>query len=112
MDQIGPQYICGYISDLDHIMGSTEFFELLHAAKYQGDGRIKIRELWVPAAMLIEEAARDEHFQARGLFARKVTVGGRAIPALPVPLAPELRGTDRAASPPALGEANDLLTSV
>jgi hypothetical protein len=47
-------------ADLDHIMGSTEFFELLHAAKYQGDGRIKIRELWVPAAMLIEEAARDE----------------------------------------------------
>ena len=47
-------------ADLDHIMGSTEFFELLHAAKYQGDGRIKIRELWVPAAMLIEEATRDE----------------------------------------------------
>jgi hypothetical protein len=47
-------------ADLDHIMGSTEFFELLHATKYQGDGRIKIRELWLPAAMLIEEAARDE----------------------------------------------------
>jgi hypothetical protein len=47
-------------ADLDHIMGSTEFFELLHATKYQGDGRIKIRDLWVPAAMLIEEAARDE----------------------------------------------------
>jgi hypothetical protein len=47
-------------ADLDHIMGSTEFFELLHATKYQGDGRIKIRELWVPAAMLLEEAARDE----------------------------------------------------
>jgi hypothetical protein len=47
-------------ADLDHIMGSTEFFELMHAEKYQGEGRIKIRELWVPAAMLIEEAARDE----------------------------------------------------
>lgn len=47
-------------ADLDHIQGSTEFFELRHAAKYQGEGRIKIKELWVPAAMLIEEATKDE----------------------------------------------------
>src|SRR6266550_4629671 len=47
-------------ADLDHIQGSTEFFELRHAAKYQGAGRIKIKELWVPAAMLLEEASRDE----------------------------------------------------
>ena len=46
-------------ADLDHIQGSTEFFELQHAKKYQGDGRIKIRELWVPAAMLLEEADKD-----------------------------------------------------
>lgn len=46
-------------ADLDHIQGSTEFFELQHAKKYQGDGRIKIRELWVPAAMLLEEADND-----------------------------------------------------
>lgn len=43
-------------ADLDHIQGSTEFFELQHAKKYQGEGRIKIRELWVPAAMLLEKA--------------------------------------------------------
>jgi glyoxylase-like metal-dependent hydrolase (beta-lactamase superfamily II) len=43
-------------ADLDHIQGSTDFFELQHAKKYQGEGRIKIRELWVPAAMLLEEA--------------------------------------------------------
>lgn len=47
-------------ADKDHIEGSTEFFELEHAKKYQGDGRIKIAELWVPAAMLLESAARDE----------------------------------------------------
>jgi len=47
-------------ADRDHIQGSTEFFELRHAEKYQGEGRIKIEELWVPAAMLIEEASRDE----------------------------------------------------
>lgn len=46
--------------DDDHISKSTEFFELQHAAKYQGKGRIKIRELWVPAAMVLEPAAQDE----------------------------------------------------
>ena len=46
-------------ADLDHIQGSTDFFELLHAKKYQGEGRIKIRELWVAAAMLLEEADND-----------------------------------------------------
>ena len=47
-------------ADADHISGSTEFFELQHAARYQGDGRIKIRQLWVPAAMLLEEATREQ----------------------------------------------------
>lgn len=47
-------------ADKDHIQGSTEFFELEQAACYQGDGRIKIKELWVPAAMLLEEADKDE----------------------------------------------------
>jgi hypothetical protein len=47
-------------ADLDHIQGSTEFFELEHADAYQGDGRIKILELWVPAAMLLEEADKDQ----------------------------------------------------
>jgi hypothetical protein len=41
--------------DCDHIQGSTDFFELQHAAKYQGEDRIKIKELWVPAAMILEE---------------------------------------------------------
>lgn len=47
-------------ADKDHIQGCTDFFWLQHAKKYQGDGRIKIKELWVPAAMLLEEACRDE----------------------------------------------------
>jgi hypothetical protein len=46
-------------ADLDHIRGSTEFFELQHAKIYHGEGRIKINELWVPAAMLIEQADND-----------------------------------------------------
>jgi hypothetical protein len=47
-------------ADLDHISHSTEFFELLHANKYQGNGRIKVRELWVPAAMLLESSTIDQ----------------------------------------------------
>lgn len=43
-------------ADRDHINGSTEFFHLEHAKKYQGGGRIFINELWVPAAMLLETA--------------------------------------------------------
>lgn len=47
-------------ADVDHIKGSTDFFELQHAQKYQGGQRIKIRELWVPAAMVIEEAENHQ----------------------------------------------------
>lgn len=46
--------------DKDHIKNSTEFFELWHAAKYQGEGRIKINTLWVPAAMVLETATNGE----------------------------------------------------
>src|SRR5574341_889418 len=45
--------------DDDHICGSTDFFELLHAEKYQGKGRIKIKELWVPAAMILEPGTQE-----------------------------------------------------
>lgn len=57
-------------ADLDHIQGSTDFFELQHAKKYHGEGRIKIRELWVPAAMLLEEADND-HQQEENVLLRQ-----------------------------------------
>ena len=47
-------------ADKDHIQGSTDFFWLQHAEKYQGKDRIKISELWVPAAMIVESASNDE----------------------------------------------------
>lgn len=40
--------------DDDHVCGAASFFWLDHASKYQGDGRIKITELWVPAAAITE----------------------------------------------------------
>lgn len=47
-------------ADLDHISHSTEFFELRYSSQYQGDGRIKVNELWVPAAMVLEPATSDQ----------------------------------------------------
>jgi hypothetical protein len=50
--------------DDDHIRGASNFFYLEHAEKYQenvdGKVRIKIRELWVPAAVITEEGCTDE----------------------------------------------------
>lgn len=47
-------------ADKDHIQGSTDFFWLEHAEKYQDKDRVKLDELWVPAAMIIESASNDE----------------------------------------------------
>jgi hypothetical protein len=46
--------------DDDHICGSTDFFELLHSSTYQGEGRIPIDQLWVPAGMILEEGTKDD----------------------------------------------------
>lgn len=46
--------------DDDHIHSASEFFWLDHAPKYQGGERIKIRDLWVPAAAITEEGLEDE----------------------------------------------------
>lgn len=58
-------------ADLDHICGSTDFFELHHAEKYQGNGRIKLNELWVPAAMMIEEVTRDQQSDEFALWRKE-----------------------------------------
>jgi hypothetical protein len=47
-------------ADDDHIHGAGEFFHLDHADKYQSNGRIKINELWVPAAMILEDGLDDD----------------------------------------------------
>lgn len=46
--------------DEDHIKGASGFFHLQHAKKYQGDGRIKMNEMWVPAATITEDECEDE----------------------------------------------------
>jgi crotonobetainyl-CoA:carnitine CoA-transferase CaiB-like acyl-CoA transferase len=57
----------------------------------------------------VEEAVRDPHFAARGLFARTLRQGENAIAALPVPIADRFRGASDDAGYPQLGEANGLL---
>ena len=52
----------------------------------------------------VEEASRDPHFAARGVFGRQLTAGGMTLPALPVPLADAVRIDGTLASAPSLGE--------
>ena len=46
--------------DRDHVQGFHEVFHLDHAAKYQSSDHIKVKELWVPAAIIVEEGAEDD----------------------------------------------------
>jgi hypothetical protein len=45
--------------DDDHVRGASEFFWFEHAEKYQAKDRIRIRELWVPAAAITEPGLED-----------------------------------------------------
>lgn len=47
--------VCITHLDTDHCKGFGEFFWLRHAKAYQGDDRVKINELWVPAEAILEE---------------------------------------------------------
>jgi len=42
--------------DEDHYKGVSDLFWLNHAKKYQGDDRIKISTMWIPAAIITEDA--------------------------------------------------------
>ena len=48
-------------ADKDHINGFSEFFYLEHAKKYQDADRVKIGELWVPAAVILEQTSNATH---------------------------------------------------
>lgn len=41
-------------ADDDHTHGAGRFFYLEHAKKYQDAERVKVEELWVPAALIVE----------------------------------------------------------
>lgn len=52
--------VCITHTDNDHCKGFGDFFWLEHAEKYQDDDRIKIKELWVPAAAILEENLKND----------------------------------------------------
>ncbi len=52
--------------DIDHCKRAKEVFHLEHAEKYQGDDRIKIKTMWVPASAILEVGVEG---QARTLRA-------------------------------------------
>jgi hypothetical protein len=57
--------------DRDHYAGATEFFYFEHIAKYQepvgGKRRIKMRVLWVPAAVITEPLGADADAEAKAI---------------------------------------------
>jgi crotonobetainyl-CoA:carnitine CoA-transferase CaiB-like acyl-CoA transferase len=55
------------------------------------------------------EALADPHFKARKLFDRRIVDGALSTTAIPVPVAPQFRRTDRDAGYPHLGDANAML---
>lgn len=46
--------VCFTHADEDHTKGFSEYFHLWHAEKYQKGDRKKIKDLWVPAAVVLE----------------------------------------------------------
>lgn len=64
--------------DTDHCARANEVFHLEHAEKYQGDGRIKIKTMWVPATAILEVGVKG---QARALRAeaRHRFINGQGI---------------------------------
>lgn len=65
--------------DKDHFSGSTEFFHLEHAKKYQGDGRIEMNVMWVPAALITEKAPDDDEARILQTEARHRFKEGKGI---------------------------------
>lgn len=46
-------------ADRDHVRNASEFFWFDYAKEYQSADRFKIKELWVPAAFIVEEGLDD-----------------------------------------------------
>ena len=57
----------------------------------------------------LKEAMVDPQFVARAVFGHALTASLQTIPALPVPVAEVFRSSERTASYPLLGEANELI---
>jgi crotonobetainyl-CoA:carnitine CoA-transferase CaiB-like acyl-CoA transferase len=52
----------------------------------------------------VQEAVKDPHFEARGLFTHSVVAGGRAMHALPTVISPQFASANHELASPGLGE--------
>jgi crotonobetainyl-CoA:carnitine CoA-transferase CaiB-like acyl-CoA transferase len=77
------------------------------AAEWQR--RFAGKDVCCAIAATIDEALRDPHLVARGLFAWGATSGGERVTATPMPIAPAFRAPPGDQAAPALGEANAML---
>ena len=67
------------------------------------------KDLCCSVIATMQEALDDPHFEARGLFNRRVTTDGKSVIALPMPVAAAFRSPQLDATYPALGDANAIL---
>jgi alpha-methylacyl-CoA racemase len=82
-----------------------------HPASYWLE-RFEGQDVCVSEIVNLEQAVRDPHFNARGLFERQVaTRFGRALGALPVPVCAAFRSDAAEVAAPALGEHTDEVLS-
>ncbi len=63
----------------------------------------------VSAVRTLEDAVRDLHYRARGVFAKEVRIADHVLTALPLPIASHLRSGEKAGRAPAVGEDNGRL---
>jgi hypothetical protein len=59
----------------DHVIGSEDFFWLDHAVKYQDEERIRINELWVPAAMVVATGLSGAAYAIRQEARHRLSTG-------------------------------------
>lgn len=59
-DKQGFEVVAFTHLDQDHVQGASDFFEFQHCKKLQGDDRAEIKELWVPAAAIVETGLEHE----------------------------------------------------
>ena len=65
--------------DADHFRGATAFFHLEHAKKYQGEDRIGMGVMWVPAAIITETGPDDDEARILQREARHRFKEGKGI---------------------------------
>ena len=95
--------------DTDHFAGASEFFHLEHAKKYQGEGRVHIKEMWVPASTILESRwEQSEEGRIVQAEARHRLIEGKGIRVISEPKALDKWLSDKKVNP---DDRRDLIVS-